>query len=79
MYGFFMKKFSQLLVERIQEYFKEKYDLNLSEETAQEYLNSYASLYIVFAKVGQKGRTVPETDLSVRGGAPLDGNVEDSE
>ena len=74
-----MKKFSQLLVERIQTYFKEKYDLDLPDETAQEYLNSYASLYIIFAKVGQKGRTVPETDLSVRGGAPLDENALDSE
>jgi len=73
-----VKKFSQLLVERIQTYFKEKYDLDLPDETAQEYLNSYASLYIIFAKVGQKGRTAPETDLSVRGGAPLDG-VNDSE
>ena len=74
-----MKKFSQLLVERIQAYFKEKYDLDLPYDTAQEYLNSYASLYIIFAKVGQKGRTVPETDLSVRGGAPLDGSADDSE
>jgi len=73
-----VKQFSQLLVERIQAYFKEKYDLDLPEETAQEYLNSYASLYIVFAKVGQKGRAVPEADLSARGGAPLGGSANDS-
>ncbi len=67
-----MKKFSQLLVERIQAYFKEKYDLDLPDETAQEYLNSYASLYIIFTKVGQKGRSSPDTDLSVRDGTPFD-------
>lgn len=71
-----MKQFSQLLVERIQSYFKEKYDLDLPDETAQEYLNSYASLYIIFAKVG-RGRDRSDTDLSVRSGAPLD-NVDDS-
>lgn len=70
-----MKKFSQLLVERIQTYFKKNYDLDLPDEVAQEYLNSYASLYIVFAKVGQK-RTAPDTDLSVRGGTPVDENSE---
>ena len=48
-----MKKFSQLLVEK-SKYFKEKYDLDLPDDTAQEYLNSYASLYIIFAKVDQK-------------------------
>ena len=57
-----MKKFSQLLVERIQTYFKEKYDLDLPDETAQEYLNSYASLYIIFAKVGQKERSDPDNE-----------------
>ena len=72
MYGFFMKQFSQLLVERIQAYFKEKYDLDLPEETAQEYLNSYASLYIVFSKVGRRGRIGSDTDLSVRDGTPFD-------
>ena len=67
-----MKKFSQLLVERIQAYFKEKYDLDLPDETAQEYLNSYASLYIIFAKVGQRGRIGSDTDLSVRSDTPDD-------
>jgi len=67
-----MKKFSQLLVERIQAYFKEKYDLDLPDETAQEYLNSYASLYIIFSKVGQRGRIGSETDLSVRSDTPDD-------
>jgi hypothetical protein len=57
-----VKQFSQLLVERIQKYFKDKYDLDLPEETAQEYLNSYASLYIVFAKVGQKKRSDSENE-----------------
>lgn len=67
-----MKKFSQLLVERIQAYFKEKYDLDLPDETAQEYLNSYASLYIIFSKVGQRGRIGSDTDLSVRSDTPDD-------
>jgi hypothetical protein len=58
-----MKQFSQLLVERIKRYFKEKYDLNIPDDTAQEYLNSFASLYIVFSKVGQRKNTKKlETD-----------------
>jgi hypothetical protein len=44
----------------------------LPEETAQEYLNSYASLYIIFAKVGQRGRIGSDTDLSVRSDTPDD-------
>ena len=59
-------------MERIQAYFKEKYDLDLPDETAQEYLNSYASLYIIFSKVGQRGRIGSDTDLSVRSDTPDD-------
>ena len=67
-----MKQFSQLLVERIQKYFKEKYDLDIPDDTAQEYLNSFASLYIVFSKVGQRGRSVSDTNFLVRNGTSLD-------
>ena len=67
-----MKSVNELLIERIQAYFKEKYGLDLSPETAEEYLKSYAGLFAVIAKVEQRrARTVPETDLSVRGGALL--------
>ncbi len=65
-----MKKFSQLLVERIQSYFKEKYDLDIPDETAEEYLNSFASLFIIFAKIGDRRRTGPEDTLVSRGGTP---------
>jgi len=40
-----MTSFNQLLVDRLIKYFKEKYDLVISPEVAQEYLNSMADVY----------------------------------
>ena len=74
-----MKQFSQLLVERIQAYFKEKYDLDVPDETAQEYLNSFASLYIVFAKVGQRGRANSGSALAEPNSTTLGGDTDKEE
>jgi len=47
-----MQSFGQLLVIRIQTYFKTKYGLILSDETAQEYLKAFAEMFAVFADSG---------------------------
>jgi len=45
-----MKSFSDLLVERIQKYFKRKYGLDISDETANEYLFTLGGMFAVFAE-----------------------------
>jgi len=42
-------KFSQKRRDEIKEYFKKYYDLNLSNETADEFLNSLVDLYQAFS------------------------------
>lgn len=49
-----MVKFSQLLITRIQSYLKERYDTEISIETAEEYLNSMADLYGCFIEFLEK-------------------------
>jgi hypothetical protein len=43
-----MTSFNQLLVDRLIKYFKEKHNVIVSPETAQEHLNSMADLYASF-------------------------------
>jgi hypothetical protein len=43
-----MDKSIQLLIKRIQSYFKEKYGKDISTETAEEYLNSMSDIYGCF-------------------------------
>ena len=43
-----MKPFSDLLVKRTQKYFKQRYNLDISDETAEEYLHAMAGLYATF-------------------------------
>ena len=45
-------KFSQNLIERTQEYFKEKYSLDISSDTACEYLASLSDLFLAFSGHG---------------------------
>ena len=59
--------FSQLLVIRVQTYFKTNYGLDISDETAQEYLKSYAVMFAVFAESGS-GQSPPEAIESSGGG-----------
>ena len=43
-------QYSKELVKQLQENFKEEHNVNISEETANEYLNSFADLYEALAK-----------------------------
>jgi len=45
--------FSQNLIEETIECFKKENNLNISEETANEYLESLAGLYLAFADTGE--------------------------
>lgn len=54
-----MKSFNQLLVERVKSYFKKNHNLELSDETANEYLSSLAGLFAVLAESGG-GKTPPD-------------------
>ena len=75
-----MKSVNELLIERVQAYFKEKYGEDLSPETAEEYLKSYAGLFAVIAKVEQRrGRSVSVSDLSEPNGTLLADDTDNSE
>ncbi len=56
-----MKSFNQLLIERIQEYFKKKKGILISEEKAEEYLHSMADLYEIFRDLSGGTSDPPET------------------
>jgi len=42
--------YSPKLVLALQKYFKNKYDKNLTDEEAGQYLESYASIYLLITK-----------------------------
>ena len=63
-----MQPFSQLLENRVIEYFKRKHSLDISPATAQEYLNSFAELFLTYAEIEQEKRTVPADALARRDG-----------
>ena len=65
-----MKSFNQLLIERIQAYFKKKYGMDIPDEMANEYLDSLAGLFGVFVEVEQRRSTDTEDTLVARGGTP---------
>lgn len=49
--GFFMSfTFSKNLIERTIKYFKEKYNQDISEEVANEYLRSFSGLFLAFVR-----------------------------
>lgn len=53
-------KYSQELIQKCRAYFKEKHDHIISEETAEQYLDSLASLYRCFQKsIQQKSGESP--------------------
>ena len=56
-----MQQFSQLLEQRVVDYFKRKYGLEISPATAQEYLNSFAELFLTCAQVNERERPVQPT------------------
>ena len=61
-----MKSFSQLLIERIQAYFHRVHGIDISDETAVEYLDSLAGLFAVLAESG--GETSPPEVIDDSGG-----------
>lgn len=61
-----MKSFNQLLIIRIQTYFKKKYNIDISDETAEEYLHSLAGMFAVFAESG--GGMPPPDAINGSGG-----------
>lgn len=70
-------KYSQTLITRTINHFKQKYDLDITPETADVYLASFAMVFRSFSKVEQVGCSNPETDLSFRDGTPLEINTND--
>jgi hypothetical protein len=62
-----MQSFNQLLIIRIQLYFKKKYGLSISDETANEYLDSLGGVFAVFAE--SEGGLAPPELLKEEGGA----------
>ena len=65
-------KYSQNLIGRTINHFKKKYDLDISPETADVYLASFAVVFRSFSKVEQRGRSVSDTNLLVRNGTSFD-------
>jgi hypothetical protein len=58
-----MKSFNQLLVDRIKAYFRKNYDLELDDETANEYLGSLAGMFAVLAETESGGGQPPAEPL----------------
>ncbi|MEI7709121.1 MAG: hypothetical protein WCI76_00200 [bacterium] len=46
-----MHQYSDKLIEELIKNFKEEHNLDISKETANEYLDSYARLFLTFAKI----------------------------
>lgn len=65
-----MHSVNQLLVERLKAYFKKYYGLELSDETAEEYLESLAGLIAVIAESGG-GKSPPATLVATGTTTPL--------
>jgi len=64
-----MKSFSDLLVERIKKYFKRIYGLDISDETANEYLHTLGGMFAVFAE-SEGGKPPPDPIMGTGGGNP---------
>ena len=62
-----MQSFNQLLIQRIQLYFKKRYELDVSDEEAEEYLKSLAGMFAVFAESGS-GKPPPDPIKGSGGG-----------
>ncbi len=60
-------QFSQILIIRIQKYFKQKHSIDISDEVANEYLHSLAGMFAVLAEM--EGGKSPPDPLERTGGA----------
>jgi hypothetical protein len=61
-----MNQFSQLLTDRVIQYFHKKYGKGISVDEAQEYLNSFAELFLTCAQVNER-KSVAQPRFSGRG------------
>ncbi len=71
-----MTKFSELLIQRIQSYFKKKYGLDIPDEMANEYLDSLAGLFGIFVEVEQRRRAGPDAQKRRDGTPSADDKVD---
>ena len=60
-------KYSQNLIDRTVKYFKEKYNHEISDEVANEYLSSLSGFFLAFVRpsIMDGGRTVDTPDCSM--------------
>lgn len=49
-----MHQYSEKLIEELIKNFKEEHDLDISKETANEYLDSYARLFLTFHDIQER-------------------------
>ncbi len=56
-----MTKFSPQLVQRMQKHFADKYGALLTDEQAEEYLDSWADLYLLVVGGGRAAPALPGT------------------
>ncbi|HEV7424352.1 MAG TPA: hypothetical protein VGO21_04145 [Candidatus Paceibacterota bacterium] len=49
-----MHQYSEKLIGELIKNFKEEHNLEISKETANEYLDSYARLFITFSKIEKR-------------------------
>jgi hypothetical protein len=64
LYDMPMQHFSQILENRVIEYFHRKHGIDISPATAQEYLNSFADLFLDMAEIERRKRHGGGTDTS---------------
>ncbi len=66
--GFFMSfTFSKNLIDRTVIYFKEKYNQDISDEVANEYLRSFSGLFLAFVRPSVSDGERIETSVSATG------------
>ena len=66
--GFFMSfTFSKNLIDRTVSYFKEKYNQDISDEVANEYLRSFSGLFLAFVRPSDSDGEQSEDIVSATG------------
>jgi hypothetical protein len=66
--GFFMSfTFSKNLIDRTVSYFKEKYNQDISDEVANEYLRSFSGLFLAFVRPSDSDGEQSENIVSATG------------
>ncbi|MCX6715660.1 MAG: hypothetical protein NT077_01425 [Candidatus Taylorbacteria bacterium] len=49
-------RFSQKLIDELIKVWKDEHGIDISEDTANEYLNSFADLYLTFARIEERNK-----------------------